>query len=394
MVAGATACAPDRIVWVRPRDPWMLNRAVVQPDPVGGARARGRHHGRGRRRRVARRSLPAPRSRRRDAPDRPGRRPHDGQDADPRRMGARPAPHHRARRSPRTHQARDPRARSSSTAASVPLRAGLARRALRRLRAAVPAAGPDLGPGQDPAPDDPGRLPVLLRRAGRLRGGDPRRRPRAQPAVPAQPLRRQPRRLGADAGAGNARRGDVRRRAGHRRLGQRLRPEPRAHRARRSATTPRCRPRPRGSPTSGNRASHGSRSLPADARDCGHIVRSRRETASAVRGAAPRHQRGRPQQGAHGRVARGLRRRRSHRRQHLHPVRQRPVPFRCTAAAIEADVEADARASPRLPDRGRRALARAAAIGRRPRAGEVRHRNRASTTPTRSSSVRRSHRSR
>jgi hypothetical protein len=26
--------APDRIVWVRPRDPWMLNRAVVQPDPT------------------------------------------------------------------------------------------------------------------------------------------------------------------------------------------------------------------------------------------------------------------------------------------------------------------------------------------------------------------------
>lgn len=24
---------PDRICWVRPRDPWMLNRAVVQPDP-------------------------------------------------------------------------------------------------------------------------------------------------------------------------------------------------------------------------------------------------------------------------------------------------------------------------------------------------------------------------
>ncbi len=24
----------DRIVWVRPRDPWMLNRALVQPDPV------------------------------------------------------------------------------------------------------------------------------------------------------------------------------------------------------------------------------------------------------------------------------------------------------------------------------------------------------------------------
>jgi hypothetical protein len=26
----------DRIVWVRPRDPWMLNRAVVQPDPRVG----------------------------------------------------------------------------------------------------------------------------------------------------------------------------------------------------------------------------------------------------------------------------------------------------------------------------------------------------------------------
>ena len=30
---GVTA---DRIVWVRPRDPWMLDRAVVQPDPVVG----------------------------------------------------------------------------------------------------------------------------------------------------------------------------------------------------------------------------------------------------------------------------------------------------------------------------------------------------------------------
>jgi hypothetical protein len=28
----ANGVAPDRIVWVRPRDPWMLNRAVVQPN--------------------------------------------------------------------------------------------------------------------------------------------------------------------------------------------------------------------------------------------------------------------------------------------------------------------------------------------------------------------------
>jgi hypothetical protein len=32
----ANGVAPDRIVWVRPREPWMLNRAVVQPDPVVG----------------------------------------------------------------------------------------------------------------------------------------------------------------------------------------------------------------------------------------------------------------------------------------------------------------------------------------------------------------------
>ena len=42
---------PDRIVWVRPRDPWMLNRARRPTRPGGGARARGRHHGGGRRRR-------------------------------------------------------------------------------------------------------------------------------------------------------------------------------------------------------------------------------------------------------------------------------------------------------------------------------------------------------
>jgi hypothetical protein len=30
----ANGVDPDRIVWVCPRDPWMLNRAVVQPDPV------------------------------------------------------------------------------------------------------------------------------------------------------------------------------------------------------------------------------------------------------------------------------------------------------------------------------------------------------------------------
>ncbi len=30
----ANGVQPDHITWVRPRDPWMLNRAVVQPDPA------------------------------------------------------------------------------------------------------------------------------------------------------------------------------------------------------------------------------------------------------------------------------------------------------------------------------------------------------------------------
>jgi hypothetical protein len=30
----ANGVEPDRITWVRPRDPWMLNRAMVQPDPA------------------------------------------------------------------------------------------------------------------------------------------------------------------------------------------------------------------------------------------------------------------------------------------------------------------------------------------------------------------------
>src|SRR4029077_15648939 len=30
----ANGVTQDRIVWVRPRDPWMLNRAVLQPEPA------------------------------------------------------------------------------------------------------------------------------------------------------------------------------------------------------------------------------------------------------------------------------------------------------------------------------------------------------------------------
>ena len=47
---------PDRIVWVRPRDPWMLNRAAVQPDPVVAFELSTRHGGGGRRGRASRSS--------------------------------------------------------------------------------------------------------------------------------------------------------------------------------------------------------------------------------------------------------------------------------------------------------------------------------------------------
>ena len=201
---------PDRIVWVRPRDPWMLNRAVVQPDPVVGlglaadtmaaaASAESlddlflRLEAAGVMLRIDRDVIPT--------------------------MAKTPTLaaweldllrtienvvrlghiKHVTRRRDR------PRRRLGLTGA------GLAHRALRRLRAAVPTAGSRLGPRQDPTPDDPGRLPVLLRGSGRLRGSNPRRRPGAQPIVSAQHPPRQPGQLGADAGPRNHRGAHLRR---------------------------------------------------------------------------------------------------------------------------------------------------------------------------------------
>ena len=126
----ANGVPPDRIVWVRPRDPWMLNRAVVQPDPVvalglaadtmaAAADAESLDD-------LFLRLEAAGVMLRID----PDVVPDDGQDADARRVGARPAPHHRARRSPGPRQARDaPRDRPRRRVG--PAGAGLARRALR-----------------------------------------------------------------------------------------------------------------------------------------------------------------------------------------------------------------------------------------------------------------------
>ena len=70
---------------------------------------------------------------------------------------------------------------------------------------AYPPLAPIWEPGQDPDPDDPRRLSVLLRSARRLRRSDPRRRPRAQPTVPAEHPPRHPHELGSHAGDRSAR---------------------------------------------------------------------------------------------------------------------------------------------------------------------------------------------
>ena len=167
----ANGVPPDRIVWIRPREPWMLNRAVVQPDPVV---ALG----------LAADTMAAAA----DAASldelflrleasgvmlRIDTEPHtdDGEDADPRHVGARPAPYHRARRSPRARRPRVTR-RDRPHGRLGPTPGRRARRALRGLRAGVPAARSDLGTGRDPAADDPRRVSVLLRGTGRLCGGD------------------------------------------------------------------------------------------------------------------------------------------------------------------------------------------------------------------------------
>ena len=200
----ANGVPPDRIVWVRPRDPWMLNRAVVQPDPVvalglaadtmaAAADAESlddlflRLEAAGVMLRIDRDVVPTM-----------AKTPTLGAwELDLLRTIE-----HVVRLGHIKHVTRREIVLDERVG---PAGAGLARRALRRLRTAVPTAGSRLGTGQDPTPDDPGRLPVLQRGAGRLRGGNPRRRPGAQPVVSAQHPPRQPRQLGADAGPRNRR---------------------------------------------------------------------------------------------------------------------------------------------------------------------------------------------
>ena len=143
-------------MWVRPREPWMLNRAVVQPDPVvalglaadtmaAAAEAESlddlflRLEAAGVMLRIDTDVVPTM-----------AKTPTLGAwELDLLRTIE-----HVVRLGP--HPARD-RGRDRARRGRRPAGAGLARRALRRVRAAVPAAGPDLGRGQDPPADDPRR---------------------------------------------------------------------------------------------------------------------------------------------------------------------------------------------------------------------------------------------
>ena len=184
---------PDAICWVRPRDPWMLNRALIQPDPaiyLGMVADMMRVCGRRRPR------SPTCSSRLEDAGimlriDRVGRT----------RPWPRPPPSAcgsstccAPSRTSYASGTSDPRRRGRLDLADGSV--ALADDALIVNCAADglknPAAGADLAAGRDHPADDPGRVPVLRRRTRRVRRGDPRRRCREEPAVPALVVRQHP----------------------------------------------------------------------------------------------------------------------------------------------------------------------------------------------------------
>ena len=187
---------PDAICWVRPRDPWMLNRAVVQPDPAvylamvatmleSGAASASldevflRLEDAGVMLRIDPAVMPRwPRRRRWGSGARPPA-------LDLRRGPARPPPLRLARPPP-------PRLRHRVGPPRRP------RRQLRLRRPQVPPAPPDLAGRRDHAAARPRRLPVLRRRGDRLRRGHPPRAPRRrqEPALRALVARQLARRLG------------------------------------------------------------------------------------------------------------------------------------------------------------------------------------------------------
>ena len=211
---------PGAICWVRPREPWMLNRALIQPDPVVylgmvGSMLEAAALGR-----VPRRPVPPPRGRRDHAAHRPLGHADDGEGAHARHLGARAAPEHRGRRPPRSHPAPSRAAGSTWSEGSV----SVADDALVVNCAADGLKNPPLVPIWQPSahhpPAGPRRLPVLRRRADRVRRGDPLRRRHQERAVPPLVVRQLPGRLGPDERPGPPERRRVQLRARHQGLGQ------------------------------------------------------------------------------------------------------------------------------------------------------------------------------
>ncbi len=221
---------PARITWVRPREPWMLNRAAVQPDPVVGleltantmAAAAGaeslddlflRLEAAG----VMQRIDP-------DLTPTMAKAPTLGRweldllrtVEDVVRLG---------------HIEHVTAHELVMERGVVPLSPGSLVVHCAAVGTSPTTAGPAVGARPDPAADDQGRVSLLLRCAGRLCRGHPRRRPGTQPAVSAQLLLRRPRRLGADAGPWRDGVPRLQRRARHRHLGQPVRAEPGEDRA-------------------------------------------------------------------------------------------------------------------------------------------------------------------
>ncbi len=209
---------PDKICWVRPRDPWMLNRAVVQPNPAvftgmvadtmqaAGASASledffSRLEEAGIMLRIDRSVMPTM--------------------AKTPTLAAWELEHLREVE----HVVRLGHIRGVEPGqitleqGTVSDRERCRRRALRGLGPQVPAERSDLGAIGDHRPADPRWIPLLRGRARRLRRGNPRRRCGEEQALPADAAARHHDQLGEDDVPRRSRHEVVRLSAGHQGLG-------------------------------------------------------------------------------------------------------------------------------------------------------------------------------
>ena len=181
---------PDAICWVRPRDPWMFDRALHPARPRDLHRLRRRPHAVGRRGGLAGAPVPPAGGRR----DRDAHRPlgdaHDGQDPHAWVRGsssscARSRTSYVAGTSwPWSRGRSGPRRRRRSAIADDAVVVHCAADGLRN-----PPLVPVWRPGTITLQPIRAGFPELRRGADRVRRGDPRRRRREEPALPALALR-------------------------------------------------------------------------------------------------------------------------------------------------------------------------------------------------------------